>query len=83
MWGTGNPVNQRRQAPGNGDSMHDGSSFRSTEYGIGNTGNGERGACMVLESWFRARQESVGKGMGSETKALIWEDAAYVARTDR
>lgn len=38
---------------------------------------------MVLESWFRARQESVCKGMGSETKTLVWVDAAYVARADQ
>lgn len=46
-------------------------------------GNGGRGACMVLKSWFRARQEIVGKCMGSETKCLVWEDSAYVARADR
>lgn len=38
---------------------------------------------MILESGFRARQESVGNGIGSETKTLVWEDAAYVARADR
>lgn len=38
---------------------------------------------MVSESWFRARQDRVGKGMRSKTKAFIWEDATYVARADR
>lgn len=75
-WGTGNLVHHKRQGPGHGDS------FRSTEYGTGNMGNGGRGACMVLKSWFRARQEIVGECMGSETKCLVWKDAAYVARDD-
>lgn len=69
------PCKSKKAGPANGDSMYDGSSFWRIEYGTGSTRNGEREACMVLESWFRARQESVGKDFRSETNALVWEDA--------
>lgn len=32
---------KKRQRPGSEDSMYDGSSFRSTEHGTENTGNGK------------------------------------------